>query len=267
LIDKAPTPTGKSKDPKLFLIGGIVIAALAAFLVYVLLGHPGQTPTPQRTVDVVVAGPNGMLPNHLIVASDVQIVKYFSDQVPVDTASGKNDWFSSIGQISDPKHPVYTTTKIAPLSPITTGMIGTTLNNPVLGKPILSIPKGDVAIAIPSGGDLQNVAGFIQSGDHIDILASSLPGQRPGEIHTTFTDLIIQLAGAPAGGSATGATAPAANGVWVVFVPIQEAEQLSYLFTNSQYKFVLRSREDYSTPEGTVPPVGKEEFNATFGIH
>ncbi|MDP9326044.1 MAG: hypothetical protein M3O87_05855, partial [Candidatus Dormibacteraeota bacterium] len=94
-----------------------------------------------------------------------------------------------------------------------------------------------------------------------------LPGQPAGQVAATFRDLTIQLVNSPGSAAANAnGQATARGNTWVVFVPVDQAMQLVYLFSNGQYTFVLRSRNDVGAPAPKAGPVGPSDFNGTYGI-
>src|SRR5207245_3580133 len=80
-------------------------------------------------------------------------------------------------------------------APTTSNVVSSTAKLPPIKKPYLDIPPGQVAISVPAGGELQAVGGWIQPGDRVDVLASGLPGERPGVWKIVFQNMIIQRAG------------------------------------------------------------------------
>ena len=240
-------------NAKALMAAGVVLALVGlAAVIFIVQSNSA----PPRNVKVLVAAQN-LDTGVVFTQPSVQVVLYAKDQVPDTALSSFND---VNGQ--------YTASAVTKGTPITKSMVVPTLAAPI--TPVtqyLKIPTGQVAIAIPSGGDLQNVAGFIQSGDHIDIIATGLPGQKPGTVTFAFTDLKIELtAGSTAGASSQSGARSPSGASWVVYLDPQKAEELIYLFNNGQYKFALRSRVDFTKPEGDVPPVGTQEFNSAHHI-
>jgi Flp pilus assembly protein CpaB len=240
--------TRSNRNPTYLILAGVVVSVLGALLVIVLLSRPVAV-LPQQQTDVIVAN-HDIAVRAKISDSDVSIAHYPTGQIPAHA-------FTSVDQVRDK----FAAVTISNNSPITDSMLATSASAAAPSS-LLDIPAGQVAIAIPSGDTLANVSGYIQSGDKIDILARGLPGETSGAVEATFTDLTIVLAGGPSGARGH---QPAA-GTWVVFVPIVQAEQLVYLFSNGQYTFVLKSTKD-SNPTGTVAPVDKAQFNSAFGVH
>jgi Flp pilus assembly protein CpaB len=240
----------RNRNPTYILIAGIVVALLGGILVVVLLSQQGQVTIPGQTVSVVVAA-HDISPRTQVNSSDLTTVAYPANAVPSRSFSSTTEvkGFAAVG--------------IAKNTPVTADLlVSAPAAAPSGSQGVLNVPQGEVAIAIPAGDPINNVAGFVQSGDHVDILARNLPGQTPGQVATTFTNLTIQLVN----GSTAGGRAPSGN-TWVVFVQEKQAEQLVYLFNNAQYWFVLRSQADNSAGGSAPSSVGGSDFNGAFGIH
>jgi Flp pilus assembly protein CpaB len=239
----------QNRRPTYILIAGVVVALLGAVLVVALVSGSSSGGIAGQTVSVVVAGRD--IPARAQVASaDLAVVKYPSSSVPGHA-------FNDMGQVKG-----YAAVALPKNTPLTSDMlVSAPAAAPASEQGILDVPTGKVAVAIPAGDPINNVAGFVQSGDHVDILVRGLPGQAANQVAATFTDLTIQLVATSSGGG----KAPSGN-TWVVFVPEDQAMQLVYLFNSGQYTFVLRSRADISKEAPKAGPVGPPEFNGAFGI-
>lgn len=240
----------RNRNPTYILIAGIVVALLGGILVVVLLSQ-GNVSVPGQSSQVVVAA-HDIAAKAQIKSGDLTTVNLPSNSVPGHSFSSVND-VKGFAAVALPKN-----------TPITSdALVSAPAAAPAsTSQGVLDIPAGQVAVAIPAGDPINNVAGFVQSGDKVDILVRNIPGQTPGQVATTFTNLTIQLAN----NSSAGGRSPSGN-AWVVFVPSQQAMQLIYLFNSGQYTFVLRSPQDSGSSGAAPPPVGKSEFNSAFGIH
>jgi Flp pilus assembly protein CpaB len=237
------------------LLVGLALALAGGGVTAYLNLHPGSPSAPPRTIGVVVAAVD-IPQSKQIQSSDVEVVNYAEDQVP-KTALHATD--HALGQ--------YAAVAISQGTPLTTGQVVLTLAAAKApAKPYLDIPTGEVAIAIPSGGDLQNVKNAIQSGDHIDVIGYALPGEKPGCVAITFSNLVISLADTTSQPAQAGQAAPAPASGWVVFLPVKQALDLSYLFLNGQYKFALRSRHDFDQPEAPTSETCSTDFNQTYRV-
>src|ERR1035437_85555 len=230
------------------MVLGIVIAALA-FFVFILFGRNGGTTTNQgtRNVDVVVAAvdiPAGQAISDQIV----RIEKFAPEQVPAGSFSKIKDATGQFAAVALTKN-----------SAITSGVVVASLSKlPAVKKPYLDIPAGEVAISIPGGGELQQIGGYIQADDRVDILWSPGADTWPG----AFQNLKIAHVGGVGAAQAQGVASS-----FVVYVSVNDAEALSLLFANGTYKYVLRSQADAEKNDtvnsgGTTLP----QFNSRFHI-
>jgi Flp pilus assembly protein CpaB len=230
------------------MVLGIVIAALA-FFVFILFGRNSATTGNQgtRNVDVVVAAvdiPAGQSISDQIV----RIEKFAPEQVPAGSFSKIKDATGQFAAVALTKN-----------SAITNGVVVASLAKlPAVKKPYLDIPTGEVAISIPGGGELQQIGGYIQPADRVDILWSP----SPDKWQVAFQNLKI----AHVGGVSAAQTQGVASS-FVVYVSVDDAEALSVLFANGSFKYVLRSQADVDknatvSSGGTTLP----QFNSRFKI-
>jgi len=230
------------------MVLGIVIAALA-FFVFILFGRNNTTTTTQgtRNVDVVVAAvdiPAGQAISDQIV----RIEKFAPEQVPAGSFSKIKDATGQFAAVALTKN-----------SAITSGVVVASLSKlPAVKKPYLDIPSGQVAISIPGGGELQQIGGYIQPDDKVDILWSP----SPSVWQVAFQNLKIAHVG--------GVGAPQTQGIsssFVVYVSVDDAEALSILFANGTYKYVLKSQVDAeSTAQVTSGGTTIAQFSTRFNV-
>ena len=122
-------------------------------------------------------------------------------------------------------------------------------------------------------GELIGVAGYIQPGDYISLLASVGAG-KTGATVTVFTQLHVLRVGAAnlsvtsaAAGNSTQQTAQQqanASSLTVLVTPCQ-AELVKWLALNTQLSYELESFKDYS-PSSTGPDPACANLNAAKGI-
>jgi Flp pilus assembly protein CpaB len=206
------------------MVLGIVIAALA-FFIFILFGRGGGTGNQgSRNVDVVVAAvdiPAGQAISDQIV----RIEKFAPEQVPAGSYSKIKDATGQFAAVALTKN-----------SAITSGVVVASLSKlPPVKKPYLDIPAGQVAISIPGGGELQQIGGYIQPDDRVDVLWN--PSGAAWQV--AFQNLKISHVG----GVGTAQTQGVASS-FIVYVSVDDAEALSVLFSNGSFKFVLRSQAD-----------------------
>ena len=235
------------------MVLGIVIAVVA-FLLVVFLGQgKGSSDTGSRTQSVVVSVvdiPAGQQVSEALV----QVVKFAPDQVPTGAMTTIKAAVGQYAAVPLPKNTVLTNGNLVP----------TTAKLPVAKKPYLDIPPGQVAIAIPAGGELQAVGGNIQQDDRVDIIFSANSATKPSW-KTTFQNLKIARFGGTATSSGSGAPAIASS--LIVYVTLDDAENLTFLFANGNFKLALRSQQDATKNDVTnTAGVTQDSFTAKFNL-
>jgi Flp pilus assembly protein CpaB len=227
------------------MVLGIVVAVVA-FLVVFLVGNRGGGGDTTRDTNVIVAAVD-IPAGSQIVKTAVKTVKYAAADVPGNAIGKDDDASGQFAAIAISKGTVLTSDNLVP----------TQSKLPAQRKPYLDIPSGFVAIAIPQGAELQNVAGYIQQEDKIDIIWNPpLSEKQPDNVwKTTFQNMRVARAPqAPAAGSGGSAAAPTSSS-FVVFVPLDQAEDLSLIFSTGNFKLALKAQVD----------IGKDEVTSTAG--
>lgn len=236
----------RNRNPTYLIVAGLVVALLGGVLVFVLVSSPGGKITVPGTGHAVVVAARAVPAHAQLTAADVKVVQLAAELVPDHALTTAEQ---AVGRFA-----------IAPISrnlPLTQDLLAGTAQAATSSG--VTVPAGQVAVVIPPSEARASVSGLVQSGDRIDILVHNLPGQSPGQVATTFTDLPINVL---AGASGTAAQ----NQSWVVYLPLQKAEELTYLLINGQYTFVVHPSRD-STPTTAPPAVGRDEFNSVYSIH
>ena len=224
------------------MIIGIVIALVAAALVIITGGGKQSSDNGARSQEVVVAAVD--IPSGSQVSDSlVKVVKFAPDQVPAGAVTSTKVAVGQFAAIALPKNMLLTNTDL----------VATTKQLPAQKKPYLDIPAGQVAIAIPMGGELQAVAGWIQQDDRVDIIYNPA-GTSKVVWKTTYQNLRVAHLGGPA---ATGGSAAAAGTTtsMIVYVNLEDAENLTLLFSSGNYKLALRSQAD-AAKNDTLPSAG-----------
>ena len=234
------------------MVLGVIVAIVAFLLVVLLGGKSGGGDTGARNQDVVVAAvdvPAGQQVSDALV----KVVKFAPDQVPAGALTAPKLAVGQYAAVALPKNSVLTNSNL----------VATTAKIPAAKKPYLDIPAGQVAIALPAGGELQAVAGYIQQDDRVDIIYQPA-GTTKAIWKTTYQNLKIARIGGP---TASGSTAPAAATSLVVFVSLDDAENLTFLFASGNYKLALKSQLDANKTD-TVNTAGatSDSFFAKFNI-
>jgi Flp pilus assembly protein CpaB len=120
----------------------------------------------------------------------------------------------------------------------------------------LPIPSGWVTKTIPTG-EQQGVAGFIQPGDYISIVAIMRPptGQY-SNVRTIFTNVhVLRVGPASQGGGVTPVapgTAPLIASSLTVVVTQCQAEYMDWFIANGQIKYTLESYKDYKPADTSL---------------
>lgn len=236
----------KPRSNRLLVIVGIAIALVASGLNLALSRAQGASGPGggARTEQVVIATKE--IPAATQLTKEVLgTLKFSSDQVPpgafptVDSVVGK---FSAI-----------TIHQNQVLADNLVVQDATQAKTPK--QPYLDIPKGQVAMQIPTG-ELVGVGGYVQPEDRIDIIVT-----QDRVTKTAFKNLRILRVG-PAGSANTRGVSSS----FTVTVPLPQAEELKYLIENLSYKYVLKSVQDYDKSDPATTGVTKDTFTGTYGL-
>ena len=245
----------KPRSNRLLMVIGIVIAVVA-FLLVILFGRGGGGGTSGSTenTDVVLAAvdiPAGtMVSAQLVVKQSVPTA-----EVPGGAFSQTSQAVGQFAAIALPKNTILTASNT----------VSSTSKLPAVKKPYLDIPKGEVAIPIPAGGELQNVGGYIQTDDRVDVLVSGMPGQKAGQWKTVLQNVIIRHVGPLGSANTQGPTSS-----YLLYVPLDVAEEVNYIFSNGTFKFVLKSQLDAQPTDqlgpATTAGASQDNVNSKYGI-
>jgi pilus assembly protein CpaB len=219
-----------------FTLLGIVLALLviAAFVLVALNAGTGAT-VPQRTVVVATRDPQPRVP--------IDAGALATKQLHVDSTY-PSVYFTQVSDVQG----------LIPLVTIGSGQAITandvTKPNQALGaqSEYLPIPSGYVALTIPTSEE-QGVAGYIQPGDYISVIASQVTKSTSLASKTIFTNLHVikvGLQGTSPGGSAT------ASSLTVVVTQCQ-AEFITWFLTFASLKYSLESYHDYLEAANQAP--------------
>jgi Flp pilus assembly protein CpaB len=206
-----------------------IIVALVAFVVVIIIGNRGGGTSSDRNTDVVVSAVD-IAAGTQVSDQLVKIVKFAPDQVPTGAQTKVKDATGQFAAVTLPKGTVLTNNNL----------VSTQSKLPAQKKPYLDIPPGQVGVSIPYGAELQSVSNYIQEGDKIDILF--ITNTSPLVVKTTFQNLVVQKVGPQTSGGT--ASQSGASTSMVVFVPVDQAEDLTFLFASGNYKLVLKSQQD-----------------------
>ncbi|HEX6489612.1 MAG TPA: Flp pilus assembly protein CpaB [Candidatus Dormibacteraeota bacterium] len=207
------------------------------------------------TTAIVVAAHDIQLRTE-ISAADLQLVPYSSANLPPGAYTATSAVVGKIAAVD-----------FSAGQPILSNLVSSSATT-IVGSATsyLPIPAGWVAVTIPSG-EQQAVAGYIQPGDYISVIATVTPqGSRYPEARTVFTNLHVIRVGpavADATGSVSGTVGTAhAAGVsssLTVVVSQCDAEYLNWFLTYASLKYTLESYKDYkpapAAPAAACPAV------------
>lgn len=230
-----------------FTILGIVLAfvVIAAFVLVALNASQG---TVGQSKNVVVATKD--LPARIpIDAASLQITN-----IPI--GSLPDLWFTSIDEVKG----MIPLVNIANGEPITSNLVVKPSGTLTTQSEFLPIPSGFVALTIPTS-EQQGVAGFIQPGDYIAVIATVSSGAKVASM-TVFIHLHVIRVGMGAGGGGGGGAATAASSLTVVVTECQ-AEYITWFLTFASLKYTLESYQDYLTGTPAKDPTCPSVSSAT----
>lgn len=239
--------TARQRRP--FTIIGMVLAliTLAAFL-YVATRPTagGGIPLPQGPNPVVVAKVD--IPARAAVTADMLSVAKQTDVPPQS--------FKSISEIAG-KTNRFTLVDIKAGQPVLANELAASGGTPP-GSAFLDIPQGFVAVAIPTS-EQQGVAGYIQPGDYIGIIAVVDRGDVTVS-KTVFNNVHVIRVGTATSTITPGRNGPAATtsagaGSATLTVVMNEcdAEFLTWFLSRTTLRYTLENYKDYDTGTANNP--------------
>jgi Flp pilus assembly protein CpaB len=123
----------------------------------------------------------------------------------------------------------------------------------------LPIPSGFVALTIPTS-EQQGVAGFIQPGDYISVIATVSTAGKVASL-TIFTNLHVIRVGV---NSSSGSTSGASS--LTVVVTQCQAEVITWFLQFASMKYSLESFHDYLQPDNTAKDPGCPSIDSAKGV-
>jgi Flp pilus assembly protein CpaB len=245
----AGMPSARSATP--FTLAGAVLAILgfgaALFLSGALTGgNHAASAGPQ--VDVVVAAHEINLRTPLD-AQDVTIRQMAQADVPPGAYTKVQQVKGLVAAVPIPKDDPITSNALVKSPDLVTGGQAA----------FLPIPSGFVALTVPTS-EQQGVAGFIQAGDYISVVAIVKPKSADfANVRTVFTNIHVLRVGpavgtvAPAAGSnpQQAQTGGIASSLTLVVTQCQ-AEYINWFLTNGTVKYALESYRDYKPADTAV---------------
>jgi Flp pilus assembly protein CpaB len=243
--------TARKRRP--FTILGMLIAlvVLAAFVILALRGGGGNGPVIPLAGDVsVVVAKSDIAARATITADNVTIAKLASKDVPPQS-------FTTVAEVTG-KTPHFALIDIKAGQPVLANAIVGSADLTPPASSFLSIPQGFVAMTIPTS-EQQGVAGSIQPGDYIGIIATIDKGGTTTS-KTVFNNVhVIQV------GTTTTTITPGLNGPTVSRVPGAsqssltvvvgecDAEYLTWFLARANLRYTLENFNDYNKGTANNP--------------
>jgi pilus assembly protein CpaB len=252
----------RSRAPRGTLIGGIV--ALVSFLLLVpliaVLAHqPAATSSPGQRVAVVVASKN-LSAREPLGAGGLTVKQMYPGDVPAGA-------YTQLAQLKG----MMAAASISVGQPITPSLVARSGEDLIHSElPLLPLPVGYVALTLPTS-EQQGVAGYIQPGDFVTVVAVVAPQGASGTANarTIFTNLhVLKVGLAPQKTTPSQAAQPAASASLsslTVMTTQCQAEILNWFLANAQIKYTLESHLDY--PASPAPDQGCPGINSAQGIN
>ena len=171
----------RANTSRIFIIAGAALAAMA-FVLIIFLGNAGRPGSGAGgSQNIVVAARD--IPFRSALTRDDLKVQSWNGDVPPGAYKSIDDVIGKGASQASPGSGVATNTtgavaeiKISQGQPITQNMLATSIDAVQVQPAYLPIPKGFEAATIPTG-EQTGVAGFIQAGDYINIIANANSAQ------------------------------------------------------------------------------------------
>jgi Flp pilus assembly protein CpaB len=256
-----PVQSRLKSQRTIIVIVGVLIAAAGVVGTLLLGRSQGTSGTTQGNEVTVIIATADLPAGHQLAAADLQQTQVPASAVPDQAFT---DLHTPIGQflaVGVHKQQILAQTLILQATPAA----------PRTQAPI-NLPDGDVAIAIPDSNQ-QGAGGYVQPGDHIDILVD-LNGA--GSVQYTFQDVPVLRVGS------AGNTAGSAPDLLLVQLPRRQGEEMGVLLEGKSpaaiVRYVLRPADQDGkgflssgpdAPYGTASPpadspIGPGFFNNLF---
>ena len=270
--------TVRQRRPFTILGALIALITLAAFA-FVATRTSGSSPVvipPGSTVAVLVAA-RDLHARVGLNANDVEIARWPANAVAPGT-------FSKLGDVldvdsngkpkADAQPKAYALIEIKQGQPLLANEFVSTAGETANVAPaFLNIPQGFVAMTIPTG-EQQGVAGYIQPGDYIGIIAT-LDSQSGTATRTVLHNVHVIRVGAASYTVTQGRLGPlvvasgqsGASTSLTVVVNECDAEYLNWFLSRATLRYVLESYNDYNSGIGASAPPGSNcTISSTKGV-
>jgi pilus assembly protein CpaB len=225
----------------LVVIGAVVV--VVSFAATVLVGQLSTSRNfiaPTATQPVLVAA-RDVAPRTVLAAADLTVSHYAIADVPPGAIASAGE---ALGQVAQ--------TRLMKGQPVLSNQVGKEAGSGVVAA-FLPLAPGIVALTVPSN-EVQGVAGYVQAGDFIDIVAVLTPKNAvSANVRTVYSNIRVIRVG-PAAPTVSGAavaqqqTGGLATSLTLAVTQCQ-AEFISWFIANAQVRYTLLAYQDYqATP-------------------
>jgi Flp pilus assembly protein CpaB len=273
----------RANSSRIFIIAGAALAAVA-FLLVIMLGGRGAGGVSGNTTKIVVAARD--IPFRTALSKDdLTLASYPTSLVPTGSYASIADVIGkSAASGSDSFAGTNSTGAVAEVQikqnqPVTSNLLARSVDAIQVQPAYLPIPKGFVSVTVPTGEQV-GVAGYIQAGDYINIIASISTqafqqgsgggGQAKSVTKTVYTNVHVLKVG-PATGTVSQGSAPqsattggVASSLTLVMTQC-DAEMLKWLQGAAQLTYTLGSYQDYK-PNDAKPDPSCADATAAHGV-
>ena len=228
--DMADQPRSERQLNLPVIIAGAVVALLG-FGASVYLGTQGSGGGRAATQPVLVAA-RDISARATIGSSSLRVGSYASADVPPGALTRVGDATGKVALVD-----------IKAGQPVLGNELGTSSSIVAPSEAYLPLPSGKVAATVPTG-ELVGVAGYIKSGDYIDIIAV-VPARTGGfaNVRTVYAGVLVIRTGLDNGSTADN---PSAGSLTLAVTQCQ-AEYISWFLANASLKYSLLSSADYGS--------------------
>jgi Flp pilus assembly protein CpaB len=241
--------TARQRRP--FTILGMLIAliTLAAFIFLALNRPGGGTPIP-LSGDVAVVVAKVDIPARATISADqLTVAKLNANDVPPQS-------FKAVADVTGKAH--FALIDIKAGQPVLANAIVTSADSAAPAPSFLAIPQGFVAYTIPTSEE-QGVAGAIQPGDYIGIIATVDKGGTTASktifnnVHVIFVGTsTVTITSGRNGPTATRVAGAAASSLTIVLNQC-DAEYLTWFLAKTNLRYTLESFSDYNKGSANNP--------------
>jgi len=217
------------------VIAAGVLVAILGFGASVLIGTQGHAGAGAPTRELVVAA-HDIGARTTLKKEDVRLATYAASDVPPLAYSHTADVVGKVAVVD-----------IRSGQPLESNLLGTSTDVAGSQQAFLPLPKGYVAATVPTA-ELVGVAGYIQPGDYIDVIAV-VPSRSGGSsnVRTIYSGIHVIRTGESA---AAGAGQPTSL---TLAVSECQAEFINWFVATASLKYSLLSSTDYAAASQAGP--------------